>query len=173
MDLGAPHDDTVFLLLHDPKIKVFIGLFAGIEAAIPFHVGYAGIGRKIVLLHILQKFEEAAIIRRGHLFVDVEGHDGKSAQAVEPRAPLVAGSHIIAQEAVDLHPGYEIFDGLGGQGETVDSLTGKRRSRRQQVPVLLGIGKLVGRPRGIDPAADSWMIHHVLDFLPEHVSGGL
>ena len=77
---------------------------------VPLHVGDPGIRRQVVLLHVLQELDEPLVVLGPVLLVDVVGRDRQGGQAVQPRAPLVAGADVVAQQAVHLDPGHQVFD---------------------------------------------------------------
>ena len=58
--------------------------------------------------------------------VDVVSHNGKSAETIESRTSLVAGSHPGPQDTIDLNPHDQILDGLGRQSEPIDRFSAER-----------------------------------------------
>jgi len=63
------------------------------EASISFDVGDTRISGQVVLLHILQEIHETVVVLRSVFLVDVVSDNGESAETIEPRTSLVAGTH--------------------------------------------------------------------------------
>ena len=102
--------------LNQAEIHILVGLLVGRERAVSLHVGDTGVSRQVVLLHVLQKLREAAVVVRAVFLVDIVGHDREGRQTVEPRAPLVARAHIVAQLPVDLHPRDQVLNARKAAG---------------------------------------------------------
>ena len=92
------------------------GLFMRRKRAVALYVGDPRISRQVVLLHVFQEFGEAAMVVRAVLLINIVGDDRQGGQAIEPRAPLMARSHVVAQLPVDLHPGNQISLCWKGEG---------------------------------------------------------
>ena len=172
VNLGPFDDDAFLCLVHHPEVHVLVGLLMRAQIAIPLDVGDAGICCEVVFLHVLQEIHEAVVVMGPILLIDVVGHDRKGAEAVEPRAPLVARPHIASQDPVDLHPHHKVLDRLGRQGEPVDPLPRERREGRDEISELFVFRQFIGRPGCIDPCPNTRMIHRVLHPFPKHVDRG-
>ena len=146
------------------------GWSLGESALIALDVRNAGVGRVVVSLHVLQKFDEPGIVPRPVLLVDVVGDDGQGAQAVQPGATLVASADPFAQRAVDLHAGHEVFHRLGRIVEAVDGLVDQQTVCYRDILELIHLGDFVRGARRFDARPEPRVVHHVFDLFAEHVS---
>ena len=84
MALCAAHDDPVLPFFDDAQVHVLVRLLLGAEVPVPLDVGHPGVGREVVLLHVLQEFDETLVVLGPVLLVAVEGRHRQRARQSWP-----------------------------------------------------------------------------------------
>jgi hypothetical protein len=145
--------------------EVGIGLLVGRLAPVALHVGHRAADHEAPLLHRRDESDEARVVGRAVLPVDLEGDRVERVDRIHADTALEAGARELAEPALHLVLEHQVVGAAGHVQEPVDPLAGVGRNRRSQVGIAHG--QVVGLRHRIDGRPDHGVVHRLPDQLAE------
>ena len=157
--LGAPEVDALRRAPADAHEQVGVGLLVGRLAAVALEVGHGAADDEVAPLHGRDEADEARVVGRAVLLVDLEGDRVQRVDRVHADAALEAGAGELAEPALHLVLQHQVVGAAGHVQEAVDALAGVGRDRRPELRIAHG--QVVGLGHRVDRRPD----HRVIDRL--------
>jgi hypothetical protein len=167
MGLGAAYHDTVLVLFHHVQIQIGVGLLVGPQRTVALDVGHGRVAHQVILLKVLDVFQQPGVVASTEHAVGVVGDNGQSIERIHPHTALDAAG-LSAVEASHLYLFLQVCRALVDVGEAIDDLAGQVRGRGDYLLNLWLLGPFVGQADDVDPRYNLRVLPGPLHLLAVH-----